>query len=590
MAATPGHQKTGLACFAPHAALVELPTDLRTLTALYRIAHLAGTRNEPEAVLHAILDIVIEAVGGASGDISLVNPDTGQLEVEMSFAHGDATDDELKMRLGQGITGWAAFHGQPQNVPDVSLDPRYVRFRDHVRSEMVAPMISENGQVMGVINVDGDKVNAFSEKDFRRLLVLTQEATRVLMRHWELQNLTGKANQLSSLVTIGQSLVSQLEPEELLHTVARDAREIMGVRACGLFLHDPEAKTLRLVSYDGPTPDLRPTDALPLESCMVAACVNNRKTVEFGNVQTADFRDVSDLPREPGLRSMLATPLLIDREVMGVIVVFSGNTRRFNNDEKRLLSALSSLGAVALQNSRLYTRVFQSEAQLRKNEQLTTLGLLAAEIAHEIRNPLTVLKLLFGTLKLEFAAGDPRTTDARVIREKLNELEAIVSRVLNFAKAPSSLHSRWNVTDIVDDTLVLIRLKLAQSKITLDFERPPEPLIVDVHKGQLQQVLLNLLLNATQAMPKGGQITIKTVVEDRAEAGRQLSINVADTGPGIAAEHRERIFDSFLSGRPDGTGLGLAIAKRILVSHHGDLILRRTGPAGTTMSIVLPLA
>jgi len=270
--------------------------------------------------------------------------------------------------------------------------------------------------------------------------------------------------------------------------------------------------------------------------------------------------------------------------------VFSGVVHRFNNDEKRLIGALSSLGAVALQNSRLYTRVFQSEAQLRKNEQLTTLGLLAAEIAHEIRNPLTVLKLLFGTLKLEFAAADPRATDARVIREKLNELEAIVSRVLNFAKAPSSLHSRWVVGEIVDDTILLVRLKMKQNKIDLKFERRKIPLIVDVHKGQLQQVLLNLLLNAAQAMPQGGSIVIETQEEVREDGGRYASINVTDTGPGIAPELREHIFDSFLSGRPDGTGLGLAIAKRILASHHGDLLLRRTGSAGPTMSLLLPLA
>lgn len=569
---------------------VDLPTEPRALKAMYRIAHLAGTRDEPRTVLRTILEVVIEAVGGVSGDVSLVNPDTGQLEVELANSRGDATDDDLKMRLGQGITGWVAFHGEPQHVPDVSQDPRYVKLRDHVRSEIVAPMIADNGQVMGVINVDGEEVDAFSEADFELLLILTREATRVMTRHWEHQNLSGKARQLESLITIGQSLVSQLEPEELLRTVARDARQIIGVRACGLYLHDPDAKTVRLVAYDGPTPDVQPVEALPLDSCLVASCVHTRKSLEFSNVQAPEFVDVSDLPREPGLRSMLATPLLIDREVMGVIAVFTGNVHRFNNDEKRLLSALSSLGAVALQNARLYTRVFQSEAQLRKNEQLTTLGLLAAEIAHEIRNPLTVLKLLFSTLKLEFAEGDPRATDARVIREKLNELEGIVSRVLNFAKAPSSLHSRWNVADIVDDTLLLIRLKLAQSKINLRFERPAEPLVVDVHKGQLQQVLLNLLLNATQAMPKGGKIIITTELENRGDSGRQVSINVTDTGPGIDADLRERIFDSFLSGRPDGTGLGLAIAKRILVSHHGDLILRRTGPAGTTMSIVLPLA
>ena len=295
-----------------------------------------------------------------------------------------------------------------------------------------------------------------------------------------------------------------------------------------------------------------------------------------------------DLPRDPALRSLLAAPVLYENEVIGVLAVFTASVHRFNNDEKRLLAALASLGAVALQNSRLYSRVFQSEESLRKNEQLTTLGLLAAEIAHEIRNPLTVIKLLFGYLDLDFPEDDPRRTDVRVISEKLDQLEAIVSRVLNFAKAPSSLHSRWPLADIIADTLVLIRLKLAQSKIHLHFEPPPRPLVVDVHKGQIQQVLLNLLINSTQAMNDGGTITVRCSVEKHDAASFAL-IDIADTGKGIPPDLRTQIFDSFLSGRSDGTGLGLAIAKRILLSHHGDITLLETGAGGTTMRITLPL-
>ena len=262
--------------------------------------------------------------------------------------------------------------------------------------------------------------------------------------------------------------------------------------------------------------------------------------------------------------------------------------RLFDNDEKRLCSALASLGAVALQNSRLYARVFASEESLRKNERLTTLGLLAAEIAHEIRNPLTVLKLLLGGLGLDFADGDPRRTDMRVIGEKLDQLEAIVTRVLNFAKAPSSLHSRHQVAEIVEDTLLLIRLKLAQSKIRVSFEPPGQSIIVEGHKGQLQQVLLNLLINSMQAMPEGGEITIRLESGVRGQAPCAI-LDVVDTGSGIPDAIRGRIFDSFLTGRPDGTGLGLAIAKRVLQGHNGDIELVETSPAGTTIRVTLPL-
>lgn len=534
-----------------------------------------------------ILRLVVTHFGAASGSISLLNPDTGKLEVEVH--RGMPSDiDEVALRPGQGITGWVAFHGRPQLVGDVLADPRYIPIRREVRAEITAPLIPDNGQIIGVINLDSDVVHGFGPVHLAALVTVAAESTAVLLRLWQLQHLRGKATQLENLVNAGLTLVTKLERQELHDAITRDTLRLLSARASVLFEYVPARRCLRLVSLAG-APDARlPDGDLPLESCLVSATLATRRHLEFLNVQSPEFIDVVDLPRHPDLRSLLVVPMFWENEAVGILGVFTDHTHRFNNDEKRLLAAFASLSAVTLQNSRLYTRVFQSEDTLRKNEQLTTLGLLAAEIAHEIRNPLTVIKLLYGYLDLDFPAEDPRRTDVRVIGEKLDQLEAIVSRVLQFAKAPSSLHSRWPLADIIGDTLVLIRLKLAQSKIKLRFEPPETPVQVDVHKGQIQQVLLNLLLNSTQAMPGGGSITVRVATEIH-EGARQAVIDVIDTGNGIPPELADHIFDSFLSGRADGTGLGLAIAKRILLSHHGDIGLHSTGPGGTTIRLRLPL-
>jgi signal transduction histidine kinase len=567
---------------------MEAATDPRADRALYRISSLTGRIDDPHEALKTILSVCIETLDAFSGSISLLNPDTGKLEIDVHQGLFKEAD-EVSLRLGQGITGWVAFHGRPQLIKDVASDPRYISIRKEVRSEMAAPMVEAGGQILGVINVDSDRLGGFNDDDLALLLRLCEEATAVMRRLWQLRHLRGKARQLESLITIGQRLVGKLEQQELFDAITRDAHGITNTRACAFYLYDSTRLTLRLLSLtqNGIIKKTQDTD-LPVTSCLVASAIHTRKQIEFLNIQSPEFLDVVDLPRDPALRSMLAAPVLYENEVIGVLAVFTDHIHRFNNDEKRLLAALASLGAVALQNSRLYSRVFQSEESLRKNEQLTTLGLLAAEIAHEIRNPLTVIKLLFGYLDLDFPADDPRRTDVRVISEKLDQLEAIVSRVLNFAKAPSSLHSRWALADMVGDTLVLIRLKLAQSKIHLRFEPPPRPLVVDVQKGQIQQVLLNLLINSTQAMNDGGTIIVKCSAEKRGDSEFAL-IDITDTGRGIPEELRAHIFDSFLSGRADGTGLGLAIAKRILLSHHGDITLLDSGPGGTTMRIALPL-
>lgn len=553
---------------------------------MYRISSLAGREDDPRSALRTILNELVATFRADAGAISLLNPSTDRIETEV------ATEQALEgspagLKPGHGITGWCVLNGRAVLVPDVSAEPRYIAMRASARCEMAAPM-RDGDQMLGVIDLECDRVGGFTEADLELFQQLSDEAARVMQRLWQLAHLREKARQLEALITTGQSLVSKLEQQELFDTLTRDARAMMQVHACALYLHDSATGTIRFGSWTNTATTPASEADFPLASCLVAAAIHTRRQVAFTNVHSPEFTELLDLPADESLRSLLATPMLYEGEVLGVLAVFTDRVHRFDNDEKRLCAALASLGAVALQNARLYARVFKSEDSLRKNERLTTLGLLAAEIAHEIRNPLTVLKLLHGGIGHDFPEGDPRHTDIRVISEKLDQLEAIVTRVLGFAKAPSSLHSRWSLADIIEDTLVLVRLKLAQSKIQLRLEPLATPLIVEGHKGQLQQVLLNLIINATHAMPEGGVITLATSIEERGHS-RHVHLDLADTGTGIPAEIRGRIFDSFLSGRPDGTGLGLAIAKRILISHHGDITLLATSPAGTTMRITLPV-
>jgi signal transduction histidine kinase len=562
--------------------------DPRAIPALYRLSSLVGRDEAPHTALNLILNELVTTFKADAGSISLLNPSTDRLETEVSTEAPPEGTDDHGLKPGHGITGWCILNGRAVLVRDVAEEPRYIAVRPSARCEMAAPM-RDGDQMLGVIDLESDRIGGFDETDLALLQQLADEAARVMQRLWQLDHLRGKARQLEALIGTGQSLVSKLEQQELFDTLTRDARAMTQAHACALYLYDNSGNTLRFVSLASDVPVPLPATDLPLDSCLVAAAIHTRRQVAFNNILSPEFSELADIPSDEKLRSLLATPVLYENEVLGVLAMFTNHVHRFDNDEKRLCAALASLGAVALQNARLYARVFKSEDSLRKNERLTTLGLLAAEIAHEIRNPLTVLKLLHGGIGLDFPEDDPRRTDMRVIREKLDQLEAIVSRVLNFAKAPSSLHSRWSLADIIEDTLVLVRLKLAQSKIHVRFDPPAVSLIVEGHKGQLQQVLLNLIINATHAMPEGGTITL-TVSEEERGAARYARLDLADTGSGIPAEIRDRIFDSFLSGRPDGTGLGLAIAKRILISHHGDITLLSSSPEGTTMRLTLPLA
>ena len=550
---------------------------------LLALASLATRADTAEAALEDVLRLVARELKADSGAIALVDPDSGRLETEARL--GLPAGEPLSFSLGQGLPGWVALHGKASLLADTRTDPRYRAQRAGVRCQVSAPLLAEGGQVLGVVTLDRDRPPDYGAGDLRQLEVLAEEASAVMRRLWELGHLRGKARQLEALIAAGQSLVAQLAPPELFDTLTREARQMLGARASALYLVEAAASVVRLASYCGAEGTAPQGGDLPIGACLVSTPIRTLRPASFGDIRSPEFLVLADLPRDPGLASVLAAPVAYEGEVLGVLAVFLGRVHRFDDVEKRLCAALAGLGAVALQNARLYSRVFASEESLRKNDRLTTLGLLSAEIAHEIRNPLTVLKLLHGGLGADLPEDDPRRTDLRVIGEKLGQLEDIVARVLNFGRAPSSMQAPCSLGEIVEDTLVLVRLKLAQAKIQLHYARPERPLVTRGNKGQLQQVLLNLLINAMHAMPAGGAVAI------RLEARPPSAIlEVADTGGGIPEAIRGRIFDSFLSSRPDGTGLGLSIASRILEGHNGNIALVDTGPQGTTFRITLPLA
>ena len=364
-------------------------TDPRALPALYRLAALAARVDDPAAALREMLDVAVATFGADAGSIALVNPDTGHLETEVATPLL-VSDGEASLKLGHGITGWCVLNRRSLLVPDVSVEPRYIAVRPAARCEMAVPMI-DGEQMVGVIDLESDRFAGFSEADLALLELLAAEAARVMQRLWQLAHLKNKARQLESLITAGQSVVTKLEQYDLFDTLTHAASDLLRARTCVLYMHDASAGTLRCTFVASAGTVSPPSEALPLDNCLLASAVHTRRQVAYLDVQAPEFRELADIPRDPELCSVLATPLLFDGEVLCVLAVFTDKLRRFDNDEKRLCATLASLGAVALENSRLYSRVFQSEDTLRKNERLTTLGLLAAEIAHDIRNPLTVL-------------------------------------------------------------------------------------------------------------------------------------------------------------------------------------------------------
>ena len=558
-------------------------TEQTAIDSLYRISSLVSDTDEPEEALQLILDEIVRVLQPSSASISLINPDNKVLELEASFGLPDDWQ-EMKLSLGQGITGWVALHGQALIANDVRDEPRYISIRRNIRSEMAVPM-EDHGMVIGVVNVDSEELDAYGESSLKVLTLLTNEATRVISRLWLVMQLRTKANQLESLVVMSQRLAGEIDNDMLMESLARQGRHLMDADGSAFFELDPEGEKLHLHSLIAGDETIKETATIPLSQSALGSVIYRRKQVEVADLNFTEENEFLLILQKQGFVSMLASPIVFGNEIIGVIIAYTKRPHRFNNEERKVFQTLAEIGALTIQNARLYSRIFASEESLRRNEKLTTLGMIAAEIAHEIRNPLTVIKLLFDSLDLQFSNKDPRHTDVQVIGEKLNQLEEIVERVLGFGRTREGMHTRQDLNALVDDTLKLMRLKLHQQKIDLQFEPLASSIYVDVNKGQILQVMLNLVLNATQAMPEGGHIRLETSADENT-----AHLTIADNGGGIPESIQSDIFESFLTDRPDGTGLGLSISKRILRGHRGDIELAHSSPEGSSFHFWLPLS
>jgi signal transduction histidine kinase len=221
----------------------------------------------------------------------------------------------------------------------------------------------------------------------------------------------------------------------------------------------------------------------------------------------------------------------------------------------------------------------QREREVRRAEQLAALGQLAAGMAHEIRNPMTSIQMLVQ------AAGDGglAADDLAVIAREVRRVERSLQTFLDYARPPKPAKAPTDPANVAREMLDLIRGRAARQQVAVRVVDSPSPVTVNADPDQLRQVLVNLALNALDAMPGGGELTI----EVRAD-GPDATVRVSDTGPGIAADFRGRLFEPFASTKDTGLGLGLVICRRIVEDHGGTIAAEDRPGGGARFSVRLP--
>ncbi len=569
----------------------QLRDRLDRLEALHLVGQVVHSTLDLREALQLVLREAVGLMRANSGSVCLVNPTTGFLELEA--AHGLPPDaPALKLRVGEGITGWVARTGRAARVGDVSKDKRYFGLRPGIRSELAVPL-RVGDAVRGVINVDSDRADAFTDKDQSLLQDLASLAAPAIANTWLYEQSRQKARLLESLVRVGQIINSTLSLDDALEVITREARTLLGAKMISLMMLDETREWLDLRAHVGAGAAYVGKGRLGVSESFIGIVLRRKKPMQLEDVQGSGRYQNASLARREGLVSLLSVPLLYGGRAIGTLNLYTGEPHTFSDEEVRVLTTYAELSALALEKARLYDRIVSVEEELRQSERLSALGLLAAEIAHEIRNPLTVMKMLHHSLALDFPADDPRRTDVRIMGEKMDHLNRIVDQVLDFARSSDPQRIPVDVNQLLDDLGLLTRHKLRSQDVQLVRKLAPDlpPIVGD--PTQIEQAFLNLTLNAVEAMPEGGRLTIRSraLRQDR-RSGRvtHVLVRFRDTGVGMTDEQRRRAFTSLLATtKAKGTGLGLAIVARVVEQHQGKVRVWSTLGKGTTIALVLPV-
>jgi signal transduction histidine kinase len=307
------------------------------------------------------------------------------------------------------------------------------------------------------------------------------------------------------------------------------------------------------------------------------------------------IRDIWNAPRveypqqawDEGIRMMLDVPLAIEDRLMGMIRIYLEKKRDFSDSELDFIITIAEQCAGIIERVQLLENQRADFTHLAAHvDKMSSLGRMAAGIAHEINNPLAGILLYSSNLCKKVPAGSPLEKGMQIIINETQRCKTIIQGLLNFARDTEPNKVDTDINDIMKSALGIAENEFRLKHVNIDTQLSLTMVKTLLDENQILQVFLNILLNALQAVEENGQVTVKSRVD---EERRKIAVEVADNGCGIAPVDIQKIFDPFFSTKSNGTGLGLAVSYGIIQNHEGDIRASSELGKGTRLVIEVPI-
>ncbi len=427
------------------------------------------------------------------------------------------------------------------------------------------------------------------EEDLPALRLFAAQISSALEAARVIGNLSARNEALAALNRVAAAAGGEDDIARLFRIGGEELLHVMRAQAFVVHLIDDPDQRLRLSYQIG-----LPTTELPFVDLPLDQATNFARVARSGMPQVfqiEEFRpEFQVLFRSIGLKTTATIPLTSRGKVIGVMNVSFGQQRDVTQGELELLQAAATHFAAAVHTKRLlddlresYASLERTQQKLVQRERLAALGELAAVVAHEVRNPLGVIFNSASTLRRTIGDDPSKRHLVDILEEEAQRLNHIVGDLLDFARPLSPSLKSEPIGPLAEEA-VTVALAAKERPIAVTYEIEPGLPDVPIDRRLIRQALVNVAMNAVQAMARGGKLTTRLARE-----GARLRLEIEDTGPGIDDAVARRIFEPFFTTRAQGTGLGLTVVKRIIDVHGGEVSLRSTVGKGTVFRMLLPI-
>jgi signal transduction histidine kinase/ActR/RegA family two-component response regulator len=596
-----------------HDAREQLAGSREILAALGRHAF------DPGAVLDTVLEYAARLCGAAASQLFIRDGDVFRLS-----RVSDETPEEYRRYLlahpiarnRSSTVGRAAEDRSTVQIRDVLADADYGRLDlqrlTGFRTLMSTPMVLQD-EVVGVLAMWRTDVAPFDGRE-RQLLEEFAVQGAIVLRQVDLMRalesrgaeLSDKVEQLEALREVDEAVGSSLDLDEVLERIVTNAVRLtnlgfgditLSTEGGSILEYDEATDSFHVRGRYGSSPalwELLQDITIDRKSSLIGQTVLADQPLEIPDLGAVERDDFLETIFRDGWRSVLAVPMIVGDEMIGVLVIRRRGTGDYPPDVVELLETFASQSALAIVNARLYRELeTQSrELEIASNHKSEFL----ASMSHELRTPLNAV-IGFSEVLLERMFGEINERQEEYLRDIWNSgrhLLALLNEILDLSKVEAGQMvldpSVFSVASALEYTLAMVRERAAAHAITISVEIADDVGEIEADELRFKQVVLNLLHNAVKFTPDGGSVSLRANRKDAA-----LIVTVTDTGIGVPPEDQEKIFDSFQQGgrgptREEGTGLGLTLCRKIVALFGGRMWLDSTVGEGSTFGFAIPTA